>query len=134
MKAVLVDTSAWIDFLRGRTTGYANATALAVERDEARICGVVRAELLQGVKGEKEKAQLSIIFQTIQSMEANETDWDRAGDLSRSARLNGHAVPLTDALISAIAQRNKMSVLSADKHFDVLGVNRISWGLERRSV
>ncbi len=53
-KRILIDTCGWIDFLRSRDGVLGDYVSLAIEREQAVLCGVVIAELLQGTKGKKE--------------------------------------------------------------------------------
>ena len=119
---ILIDTSAWIEFLRGHPGHTADAVQTALEINQARLCGAVKAELLQGAKGSKEKEQLRLIFDVVPSLETNEVDWEEAGESLQSLRSKGIALPLTDALIAAIAKRHDAPVLTLDQHFAHLQV------------
>ncbi len=65
---MLIDTSAWIDFLRGRAGALGDAVERALSHDTALMCGVVIAELLQGAKGKKEKQQLGFLFANVECL------------------------------------------------------------------
>lgn len=52
-RLILVDTCAWIDFLRCQESELGNQAAVLIENKQAAITGVIIAELLQGVKTEK---------------------------------------------------------------------------------
>jgi hypothetical protein len=52
---VLVDTCAWIDFLRYQEGELGNQVAVLIENNQAIITGVIITELLQGVKNEKQQ-------------------------------------------------------------------------------
>ncbi len=120
--SILIDTSAWIEFLRGHAGGVADAVQEAIELYQARLCGPVKAELLQGAKGNKEKEQLRLIFEVVPSMATEEADWSQAGEMLQSLRSKGITVPLTDALIATIAQRHSTPILTLDQHFSHLEV------------
>jgi tRNA(fMet)-specific endonuclease VapC len=120
---VLIDTSAWIEFLRSKNSGAASvieAVQRHLELDQARLCGVVQAELLQGIKTPKELDQLQLLFETVPLLETLDADWLAAGHLARQLRARGKTVPLTDALIAAVAMRSKAQVLTLDHHFKEL--------------
>lgn len=119
---VLIDTSAWIEFLRGHAGHIADAVQTLLESHQATICGAVKAELLQGAKGSKEKEQLQLIFEVVPSIETNETDWISAGEILQNLRSKGITLPLTDALIASIAKRQQLPVLTLDRHFSYLEV------------
>ena len=119
---VLIDTSAWIDFFRGRQNAVTEAVQLALQLGLARLCGPVKAELLQGVKTKKDKQQLGILFDAVESLATHELDWEVAGDTLQVLRESGITLPLTDALIAAVATRHKAQVLTLDHHFSHLKV------------
>lgn len=122
MKQVLLDTTAWIDFLRPGDHPLGNSVRSLVASDRAVICGAVVTELLRGVKGAGERKQLEHLLKRIPRLDTIEADWDAAGLLLRALREKGVTVPLTDALIATIAKRNGVAVLTADDHFRHLGV------------
>jgi predicted nucleic acid-binding protein len=126
MNEVMIDTCAWIDFLRKKEGVLGDAVVKLIEFDKAVICDVVVAELLQGAKGKNEKQQLQLLFNTVQRVTVVAEDWDEAGQLLQDLRRKGITLPLTDALIGAVAVRKQLPVLTADKHFDYLPVNSVS--------
>ena len=119
---LLIDTSAWIDFFRGKQSAVTDSVQLALQLGLARLCGPVKAELLQGTKSRKEKQQLSVMFDAVESLATQEGDWETAGISLQMLRENGVTLPLTDALIAAIANRHKAHVLTLDHHFSHLKV------------
>ena len=48
---LLVDTSAWIDFFRGKQSAVTDTVQLALQLGLARLCGPVKVELLQSARG-----------------------------------------------------------------------------------
>ena len=122
ISVVLIDTSAWIDFFRGKQSAVTDAVQLALQLGLARLCGPVKAELLQGAKTKKEKQQLQIMFNAVENLPVDEADWETAGVSLQRLREGGVTLPLTDALIGAIANRHKAAVLTLDHHFSHLKV------------
>ena len=122
---ILIDTSAWVDFLRGRAGALGDAVERALSDDTALMCGVVIAELLQGAKGEKEKQQLGFLFANVECLPVLPDDWHSAGRALQALRLSGITLPLSDAIIAAVAQRHGVSVLTADDHFKHLSVGLV---------
>ena len=119
---VLIDTSAWIDFFRGKQSTVTDTVQLALQLGLARLCGPVKAELLQGAKTKKEKQQLGIMFDAVVNLDTHEADWETAGTNLQALRENGVTLSLTDGLIAAIAARHKAHVLTPDHHFSHLKV------------
>ena len=123
---VLVDTCAWIDFFRNDTGALGDCLAALIEADRAAVTGVVVAELLQGIKTEKEQQSLDFVFATVAYLNTEEQDWRDAGQTMRQLRQKGITVPLTDALIASVARRHGVAVFTVDKHFQHLPVARYS--------
>ncbi len=123
---VLIDTCAWIDFLRDTQGGLANQVAVLISDKRARLCGMVIAELLQGLRPatdtarSKEAQALALLIQRIPSLATHEDDWAAAGSLVSKLRTQGLTVSLSDALIASIATRNQVAVLTVDKLFEHL--------------
>jgi predicted nucleic acid-binding protein len=119
---VLVDSCAWIDFLRYQEGELGNQVAVLIENKQATLTGVIIAELLQGVKTEKQQQQINFLINSVTSFPTQEIDWINAGLLLQKLRSQGITLPLTDALIAVIAQRYQIKVLTIDKHFHHLAV------------
>ncbi len=100
--------------------------ASAIENDQALLCGVVMTELLQGVKGKKEKQQLDFLFSGIEILDTINKDWIDAGLCLQNLRNKGITLPVTDALIATVALNNAVPVLTIDKHFNYLPVTVIN--------
>ncbi len=126
MSKVLIDTCAWIDFLRSKKGVLGDYVASAIEREQALLCGPVVAELLQGAKGEKEMQQLEFLFSAVEILDVINNDWVEAGIYLQNLRQNGITLPLTDALIATLATRNLVPVMTVDKHFKYLAVTIIN--------
>ena len=126
MNNVLIDTSAWIDFFRNSTGVIGDLVNDLILNDTAYIAGPIMAELLHGVRSEKEASQLEFIFTTIPYLEVDQHDWIQTGNTLLRLRKNGLSVPLTDVLIANIAVRNNAAVLTLDKHFQHLPVECVS--------
>jgi len=122
MNNVLVDTSAWIDFLRSSSGETGDRIAELIRLDRAYITGPVIAELLHGVRNNKEAARLNLLLETIPCLEITSGDWLTTGNSLRKLRQKGVTIPLTDVLIATVAARNSMAVLTLDKHFLHLSV------------
>jgi len=119
MANVLVDTSAWVDYFRkGEGPSAAHLDSLLDGR-RAVLCGVVEMELLQGVRPE-EKTMLRDLLAALPYIEAGREDYQAAGELLAGLRAKGFRVPATDALIAALCSRRSLSLLTLDKHFDLV--------------
>jgi predicted nucleic acid-binding protein len=115
MLAVLADTSAIIDFFRpnGRDDVRQEIGRL-LDVGHLAVCGIVVAELLQGVREEERQPLLELINEC-QVLEITMEDYCQAGELSNSLRRKGYKIPMTDMIIASVALRTKSMVLTLDK-------------------
>jgi predicted nucleic acid-binding protein len=114
---ILVDTSAWIEFLRD--TG--SPTCEAVDRlldDDLAICDPVAMEVLAGARDEHHLAQLRGLLGRATMLPTTPADYDAAASLYRACRVRGETVrKLIDCLIAAVAIKARAEVLHADADF-----------------
>ena len=117
---ILIDTSAWIEFLRD--TG--SPTCDEVERllaEEIAICDAVRMEVLAGARDSTHLVQLRGLLARATLLETTTGDYETAAALYRACRREGETVrKLIDCLIAAIAIREEVAVLHADADFDAI--------------
>lgn len=115
---VLVDTSAWVEFLNGRPSPERQAVDRLLEgEDDVCTCGVVVAEVFQGLRREKERLALEEFFRQMTLLEASGlSTYFRAADLYRSLRRRGITVRSTiDCFIAALAEENGCALLFRDR-------------------
>ncbi len=118
---ILVDTSAWIHFLRpDGDPGIAREVATVLAGGGAFWCQTIQLELWNGARGNHEKKVLREFGRALGELSIDDEVWKQAYDLARSARARGITVPATDAVIAACALRYGARVLAADKDFDLL--------------
>jgi predicted nucleic acid-binding protein len=120
---ILVDTSAWIDFLNGYSSAERQAVADLIASDhEICTCGVVVAEVFQGLRKSRERPRLSDLFRDLTFLEpAGIDDYFRAADLYRALRERGVTIRSTiDCLIAIIAAEHGCSILARDQDMDMI--------------
>ena len=117
---ILIDTSAWVEFLRD--TGSAVCERVdAVLDDEFSICHPISMEVLAGARNEQHLGDLRGLLARGSLVPTEPTDYEEAATLYRQCRREGETVrKLIDCLIAASAIRNSMAVLQADRDFEVL--------------
>ncbi len=117
---VLVDTSIWIEVLRG---GSGLDLESLVEFDEVVTCPPVVQELLQGIRDPEAHAVAREALLSLPMVESpmGLSTYLEAAELFRSARRAGFTVRSSvDCLIAACAARHSLAVLHRDRDFDVL--------------
>lgn len=117
---ILVDTSAWIEFLRD--TG--SPVCIKVDRvlrGEIGTCDPIRMELLAGARDDKHLNDLRRLLSRATVLPTSPPDYEEAAQLYRLCRRKGETVRrLVDCLIAAVAIRGDIAILHADADFDVL--------------
>src|SRR6266849_6005086 len=117
---ILVDTSAWIEVLRG----HRNARFAQLEStDEIVTCLPVMQEVLQGFDDEKGYWVARSAFETIRFVESplSRAVFTEAVQLYRQARRAGLTIRSgVDCLIAACAIRNGAKIVHSDRDFEKL--------------
>jgi predicted nucleic acid-binding protein len=115
---VLVDTSAWVDFLNGHPSPERAAVHELFEGDDDLCtCGVVVAEVFQGLRRDAGRDELASLFRELTFLEPRGIDlYLRAAELYRELRRKGRTVRSTiDCLIAVLAEENGCYLLARDR-------------------
>ena len=120
---VLVDTSAWVDYFNGHPSPQAEALARLI-RAEADVltCGVVAAEVLQGIRPSENLSRIEEHFLDMEWLTPREPDtYLEAANLFRQLRSQGVTIRSTvDCIIAKLAEENDALLLSKDR--DLLAI------------
>ena len=116
----LVDTSSWVEYLRGRQSEAGDRIELLVLSGEAAWCDLTLVELWHGVRGPKEKRELTEMEQEITRIPVDSAVWRLASKLALRCREKGITAPISDIVIAACAASHHLELDHCDKHFDDL--------------
>ena len=116
MESVLLDTSIWIDALRGKTPNIVALTQGLLNDDRALTCGPVIFEIKRGLRSPERKKILPL-FDALIRLSFDEAMWNAAGDLDASLRKKGVTIPPMDVLIAQICLHHKVALFTLDEHF-----------------
>lgn len=119
-RAVLVDTCVWIDFLRGSDTPHRVGLRQLLEAHRVLLCGVILAELIQGLRRRTQADVLHHALGGLPYLEMTKQVWTRAGQLGARLSGSGLPVPLSDLTIAALTVETEVALYSFDPHFDRL--------------
>lgn len=120
---VLVDTSAWVDFLNGFPSPAADSLAELLQGDDdVCTCGIVVAEVFQGLRQDLGRATIRRSFEDMTFLEPPGIYlYFRAAELYRSLRERGKTVRSTiDCIIAAIAEDGGCDLLARDRDMDAI--------------
>ena len=118
---ILIDTSAWVEFLRNTRSPVCERVDALLDREEIAVCDAVRMEVLAGARDEHHLSSLRRLLARATILPTVPGDFDEAAVLHRRCRREGETVrKLIDCLIGAIAIRADAAVLHNDSDFGVL--------------
>lgn len=121
---VLVDTSVWSLALRRKAQNL-NATEAAVVAElsqliregRAWLIGLVRQELLSGIRDAGQYEKLRNTLRAFPHEEASVADYEAAAKAGNVCRASGIAVSVSDMLICALAMAREWAIFSTDPDF-----------------
>jgi hypothetical protein len=115
---VLVDSSVWADFLNGHPSPEAAALRELIEGDEDLCtCGVVVAEVFQGLRRQRGLTEFGALFRELTFLEPTGIDlYLRAADVYRELRRRGKTVRLRiDCILGVLAEEQGCYLLARDR-------------------
>lgn len=114
---ILIDTSAWIEFLRDTRSPVCERVDRLLDSRIA-TCDAVRMEVLAGARDHAHLAQLRRLLARATLLPTESMDYDTAANIYRSCRSQGKTVrKLIDCLIAAVAMRARVPLLHFDQDF-----------------
>jgi predicted nucleic acid-binding protein len=120
---ILVDSSAWIEFLRGTGSPvHLRLRSLIEEGAELGCTDVVTMEILAGAGDEADRDRLRRLLHGLKFLPVEgPADYESAAELYRQCRRGGQTPrKLTDCLIAAVAIRNDAELLCEGADFAVI--------------
>jgi predicted nucleic acid-binding protein len=122
---VLVDSSVWIDLLRGRETAQTHALRKLVQADEAALAPVIYQEILQGAGSPDRLDRLRATFRTLPFLlpkHAIEIYAAAAGLYVRCRQLGITPRSPHDCLVARIAVEHGVALLHDDRDYESLSL------------
>ena len=121
--AVIVDSCIWIGIMRqGRDPRQELMPLLRV--GHLYNCGVIRAEVLRGMKVESRRRDLEAFFDIIPEVPTDAKIWRLVSNMGWTLARMGKTPPVTDLTIAACTMRARATLITADAHFDdIPGLN-----------
>lgn len=117
---ILIDTSAWVEFLRDTKSNVCERVDALLDADVA-TCDPVRMEVLAGARDERHLNDLRRLLARASIISTAPADYEAAAALYRTCRRRGETVrKLIDCLIAAVAIHANVPILHADSDFDTL--------------
>lgn len=119
---ILIDTSAWVEFLRDTGSPVCDRVDKLLDSRIA-TCDAVRMEVLAGARDQEHLEQLRRLLARATMLATESIDYDAAAAIYRSCRSQGKTVrKLIDCLIAAVAMRASVPILHADQDFTAIAM------------
>ena len=119
---VLVDTSVWsLALRRGKLSISAPAQELQqlIQDHRVKMIGPIRQEILSGIRNDSQFNKLRKHLESFPDLPILTNDYVRAAKFFNLCRSKGIQGSNTDFLICAVAVRNKFSIFTTDKDFEL---------------
>ena len=117
---ILIDTSAWIEFLRDTRSPVCERVDSLLDSRIA-TCDPVRMEVLAGARDQEHLVQLRRLLARATLLPTESIDYDTAAAVYRSCRARSKTVrKLIDCLIAAVAMRASVPLLHLDEDFTAI--------------
>jgi predicted nucleic acid-binding protein len=117
---ILIDTSAWIEFLRDTGSPVCERVDHLLDSRIA-TCDAARMEVLAGARDDAHAQQLARMLDRATLLPTEPVDYEAAATLYRHCRSEGRTVrKLIDCLIAAVAIRASVPVLHRDADFTAI--------------
>jgi predicted nucleic acid-binding protein len=114
---ILVDSAIYIGLMR---SGQDPRQVLVpyMMSGELYNCGVVRAEVLRGMRQTSELADMEEFFDIVPEVPTDPKLWRKVSEIGWKLGRKGKWPPVTDLAIAACAMRVGATLISPDKHFE----------------
>jgi hypothetical protein len=117
---ILIDTSAWVEFLRDTGSPVCERVDVLLDAEIA-TCDPIRMEVLAGARDDRHLDHLRRLLARATVLPTETVDFEGAAALYRTCRRSGETVrKLMDCLIASVAIRAGVPLLHADADFDVV--------------
>lgn len=121
---VLIDTSVWSLALRRKNESLStNDRFLVAELSEliregrARMIGLVRQELLSGIKATEQYEKLRLHLRSFPDEVVDTSDYEEAAKAGNRCRAKGVVVSIVDILLCAVANKRLWTIFTSDPDF-----------------
>ena len=117
---VLIDTTVWIDFFADRPAPHVAALQELIENDEDLcLCGIVLAEVLQGIRSNSDFRKTKDYFEALIFLPMQQATFVSAADIYRSLRKKEITIRKpVDCMIASVAIEYDIPLLHNDRDFD----------------
>jgi predicted nucleic acid-binding protein len=116
---ILVDSTVWIDFLNGRDTAQTQKLEKCIQNhNDLCCCGFIIAEVLQGIREEKQFVSTRRQFENLIYLEDDRSTFELGPTIYRELRRQGITIRNSiDCLIAATVIQHGVNFLENDRDY-----------------
>ena len=117
---IIVDTTVWIDFFQDKSTPQTEMLQHILNAGEdVCICGVILAEVLQGIREDTDYTKVSSHFEAFLFLPMHRRTFEHAAQLYRTLRRKGITIRnAVDCMIASVAIEHDIALLHNDRDFN----------------
>jgi predicted nucleic acid-binding protein len=122
--STVVDTSVWSFSLRRKPAdlnqterAIVNELTQLIAEDEVRLLGIVRQEILSGIRAPAQFEKLRSVLRAFPDTEVGLPDYESAAQTSNQFQTKGITISVVDALICAVALNRDWTIFTTDSDF-----------------
>ncbi len=116
MSSTVVDSSAWVDFLRGDEAAVSRVDRLLSDGAVA-VTGPIRAEVLSGARSSGEYERLRRLFEGLTAVADPPALWDRVAEYRFALARGGFQAEIVDLAVAVAAFAGGYRLLTRDRDF-----------------
>lgn len=117
---ILVDSSCWIEFFRGKRADLNDSIRELLLKRQVLICGPVYLEVLGFCVAENESRKVAALFDDLQFLDLAKSDFQSASFLSQQMRRKGITIKGMDVLFAYLAMKHECYLFHLDRDFDLI--------------
>ena len=119
---VIIDTSAWIEYLRGGIPRIVKKVDQCLEQDLVGIGDLIYCEIMQGIHSPRERSQVSTLLLSLPQFDmVGFSIAEKSAANYRLLRSKGVTVRKTiDVLIGTFCAENGLQIVHCDSDFDLM--------------
>jgi predicted nucleic acid-binding protein len=91
-----------------------------LDDDRTALIGPVLTEVLLGFRRDEHADWVASVLRGLHFLELTWQEWRVASRLGRHLIANGHTLPMSDLVVTAVALERGIAVYSTDPHFDLV--------------
>ncbi|MEX2141186.1 MAG: PIN domain-containing protein [Pirellulales bacterium] len=119
-RLVLVDTCIWVPFFNRPQSAAKRAIDQLLDDDRVALIGPILTEVLLGFRRNEHADWVSSVLRGTRFLDVSWEEWRAAARIGRRLMASGHALPLSDLTVAAVALQRGIAVCSTDPHFDLM--------------